>query len=205
MYKIYLNDNPIYILKPEKLNQLSDNETIKIIYEKDLKGFKKLFADLISGHKINKIFILTNNTAILFKKLKSEISQITAGGGMVLNEKNELLMIKRHNRWDLPKGKQEKGEKIQDTALREVQEECGINELKIIRKLKPTYHIYQEKDTWILKKTCWYQMFSSDLKVPEPQTVESITQVLWLNKKGVLKNMSNTYPNISELLNRYYL
>ena len=145
------------------------------------------------------------HTGNLFKNLKRETRQITAGGGMVLNEKNELLMIKRHNKWDLPKGKTEKKEKIEDTALREVQEECGINELKIIRKLNPTYHLYQENDTWVLKKTCWYMMSCFDLKTPQPQILESITEVLWLDKKVILEKMSNTYPNIRELISKYYL
>ena len=46
---------------------------------------------------------------------------IKAGGGVVNNNKNQILFIYRLKRWDLPKGKLDKGETIRECAEREVE------------------------------------------------------------------------------------
>ena len=61
----------------------------------------------------------------LFKKLRV----VTAAGGMVLNDKDEILFIYRKKRWDLPKGKTEKNETIESSAIREVEEETGVERM----------------------------------------------------------------------------
>lgn len=165
-----------------------------------MTSFINLFLKLKSVDKITKIFILTSNTHNLFQNLLTETKLIKAGGGMVINPDNQLLMIKRNNMWDLPKGKTEKGETIRQTALREVEEECGISGLKIIKRLSPTYHIYFEKKNWILKKSTWFQMFTADKTNPIPQEKENITNVLWLNKDDVVKRLPQAYPNIRDII-----
>jgi len=205
MYKIYFNENPVFLITPKKLSQFNDSESDIIIKEKELTSFIKLFLKLKSEDKITKIFIVTANTSKLFKNLLSETRLIKAGGGMVLNADNQLLMIKRNNRWDLPKGKTEKGENIQQTALREVEEECGIAGLEITKKLSPTYHIYYEKNCWFLKKSIWFQMHTKDTTKPTPQEKENITEALWLDKEEVLKRLPEAYPNIKDIIDADYL
>ncbi|MBK9671561.1 MAG: NUDIX domain-containing protein [Bacteroidetes bacterium] len=72
--------------------------------------------------------------------LNSIYTKIEAAGGIVKNKQGQLLFIFRHGKWDLPKGKIEKGENEQDAALREVEEECGIAELTLQKKLTTTFH-----------------------------------------------------------------
>ena len=64
---------------------------------------------------------------------------IFASGGVVFNNE-KLLMIYRNSLWDLPKGKMELNESELECALREVEEECGIDNLRVIKFLKYTYH-----------------------------------------------------------------
>ena len=205
MYKIYYNENPIFLITKNKLSQLKYSEPFLIIDESEITSFIKLILKIKSEDKITKIFIITSNTHNYFKKIRIETKLIKAGGGMVLDADNHLLMIKRNNWWDLPKGKAEKGETIRQTALREVEEECGISGLKIIKKLSPTYHIYFEKKDWILKKSTWFQMFTDDKTNPIPQEKENITDVIWLTKGEVIKRLPQTYSNIKDIIEGYYL
>ena len=64
--------------------------------------------------------IITDN----WEAFCSKHTLIEAAGGLVYNIENQLLMIFRNNKWDLPKGKLEVGENIQECAIREVEEEC---------------------------------------------------------------------------------
>jgi 8-oxo-dGTP pyrophosphatase MutT (NUDIX family) len=109
-------------------------------------------------------------------------------------------MIYRNGKWDLPKGKLEKGETPEIAALREVQEECGLSNLKIKGKLSPTYHTYIEKGQPILKKTWWYEMIGDDRRKLKPQTEEGITQVAWLDDIGVYNALKNTYASIVDVV-----
>mgnify|MGYP001172252366 CR=1 FL=1 len=111
-----------------------------------------------------------------------------------------LLFIYRLGKWDLPKGKLEKGENIKECAIREVEEECHINELKIIKELPSTYHCYPYKKSWAFKTTFWYKMTSNYKGVLIPQTEEGIEKVEWLNKEELTKVQGNTYLSIKEVL-----
>ena len=123
-----------------------------------------------------------------------------SGGGVVKNAKNELLFIFRHGKWDLPKGKTEWGESMEETALREVQEECGITSLKIIRPLPSTYHVYKLKGKWALKHTWWYYMQYTGTAAPIAQEEESITDVRWFAIGDLFIPFDNIYKSIADLV-----
>jgi mutator protein MutT len=124
---------------------------------------------------------------------------IEAAGGVVRNREGEILLIYRHDTWDLPKGKIDKGESREQAAVREVEEECGFTDLHLEEYLRNTYHIYEEKGKHILKVTYWFYMFSeqSDLK---PQEEEGITALRWMRPEELGPVYENTYPNIRILL-----
>jgi ADP-ribose pyrophosphatase YjhB (NUDIX family) len=128
---------------------------------------------------------------------------VEAAGGLVKNGNGEILFILRHNKWDLPKGKLEKNEKIEDCAVREVQEECGINEINITKMLSSTYHIYTQGDKKILKRTHWYEMNYPGSAAPQPQTSEGIQEVKWMTVPGAKEAMGNAYASVRELLSGY--
>jgi len=124
---------------------------------------------------------------------------IKAAGGLVYNDTNQLLMIFRDGKWDLPKGKLEVGENIKQCAIREVKEECGVSGLIITQQLQETYHTYEINGQKILKRTYWFEMQSSFKGNLVPQTKEGITAVVWVNEEGIAKKLEDSYGNIKEL------
>ena len=136
----------------------------------------------------NKVKTITEN----WKDFCSRYTLIEAAGGIVYNNQDELLMIFRNGKWDLPKGKLEQGETKQHCAIREVEEECGVSGLNIIKQVPNTYHTYFDNDESILKTTYWYLMttdYSGNLK---PQKNEGITKVSWTDKGlNVLERLLN--------------
>ncbi|MAO71278.1 MAG: hypothetical protein CMD02_02065 [Flavobacteriales bacterium] len=150
-----------------------------------------------------KVYI-NNETNIVTENLSDFCSNykiIEAAGGLVFNDKNQILMIFRNGKWDLPKGKIELGESTEDAAIREVEEECGIDNLQIDYKLINTYHIYNLNGFNILKKTFWFKMITSTLKSPKPQLNEGITRVEWCDNKRVSICLRNTYGTIKDVIN----
>ncbi len=137
----------------------------------------------------------------IFSLICQNFKLIRAGGGYVLNEGGELLMIHRRGFWDLPKGKEEKGEAIEECAVREVEEECGVNDLKITTDAFRTYHVYEEKGKSILKESVWFGMrtVNQDLK---PQHEEDIEQAIWVKRPIKPELVQQAYPSIREVL--YY-
>ena len=134
-----------------------------------------------------------------FMQICSQFTQINAAGGLVSNENGEYLLILRNGLWDLPKGKQEDGEDIATTAVREVEEECGITGLKQKELLCITRHTYRMNGENILKHTYWYRMESSAACNIKPQTEENIEEVRWVKKEALADYLANTYPSIKEV------
>ena len=149
-----------------------------------------------------KVFI-NNQPKIIdhnWKQFCENYKMIYASGGVVFNN-NKLLMIYRNGFWDLPKGKMEINESELECAVREVEEECGIDKLNVIKFLKYTYHTYVDDDQPILKKTSWYLMSSDFNKKLTPQKSEGISKVTWVNKNEIPSNLDNSFENIKDLLN----
>ena len=130
----------------------------------------------------------------------SKYTFVEAAGGVVYNSINQLLMIFRNQKWDLPKGKLEDNEKISQCAIREVQEECGVRNLQIISQLQNTYHIYDLNGESILKCTYWFKMRTNFTDKLIPQISEGITNVEWINKRNIAEKLENSYGNIRDVL-----
>lgn len=135
--------------------------------------------------------------------LVTEFEIINAAGGIVVNEKGEILLIFRNDKWDFPKGKIESHEKNETAAMREVMEETGISHLKITKKLPTTYHTYTIDHSEILKETRWFEMSASSTESIKPQHIEGITEVIWVNKEEVSDKLKNSYANLKELWLKY--
>lgn len=125
---------------------------------------------------------------------------IKAAGGLVKNEAGEYLFIFRNGKWDLPKGKIEKGESIKEAAVREVEEECGITVSKLGKEICKTYHVYTLKGEVVLKKTYWFKMKCAGSEKLKPQKEEGITDVRWFKKGHVEAIEKNTFPSIMDVL-----
>ena len=159
------------------------------------------FYKSISKKSMSKFFIITNSPKKLFNAIKNSLKVIEAAGGLVINEENKYLFIKRNGKWDLPKGKLELNEKKKDAAVREVEEECGITVKKLDKKLLKTYHVYELKGKIVLKISHWYAMLAKSNQKLVPQLEEGITEVKWFAKKDWKIIRANTYPNIIDVIN----
>ena len=128
--------------------------------------------------------------------------QISAGGGLVTNDKGEVLMIYRRNMWDLPKGKLEEGESIEDCALREVCEETGLAQLQLKELICTTFHTYKMDGVPCLKHTWWFRMEYTGCDCPTPQLEEDITEARWVAKQDIPQHIEGTFPSIQEVFSR---
>ena len=124
-----------------------------------------------------------------------------AAGGLVLNEENEILFIFRRQKWDLPKGKLDEGESLQECAIREVEEETGLNGLELVKFLLTTYHTYDENGKHILKESHWFMMKAIGKQQLVPQIEEGIHEVKWVKKENLPDVLCNTFPSILDVLN----
>jgi NUDIX domain-containing protein len=192
MYTIFKNDCSILLTdNPKNKDENNFYSWFKI-------DKKRLFSK-IENDRICSLVLYHSDLKFMWNDFLSLFKVVEAAGGVVMNSSKDILFIFRNGKWDLPKGKVEKGETIQETAIREVQEECGISNISLGDFLTATYHIYTEKDQEILKISHWYKMTSnSNLFIP--QIKEGITRVMWKNKKEIDIALQNTYPNIKLLI-----
>jgi 8-oxo-dGTP pyrophosphatase MutT (NUDIX family) len=133
------------------------------------------------------------------------MKKIIAAGGLVLNDKEELLMIFRRGKWDLPKGKLDDGEKIEDCAMREVKEETGLQEINLEDLTGLTYHEYF--DTYsnqdVIKETHWFKMRAPGNQQLVPQLEEHIEKIEWVTDKNIGEKLNNSYTNIIEIIEKF--
>jgi len=130
---------------------------------------------------------------------------IKAGGGLVWNEHEELLMIYRRNKWDLPKGKLDDGETIEQCALREVKEETGLKEVTLGKFVGITQHQYFDKflKMEVIKESNWFSMKALSNEKLAPQLEEDITEIRWVVKKDILSLLEDSFPAIQTIVNPY--
>ncbi len=173
----------------EKIQQLEIQDfDLEIFYKKLKNGSKKSY------------IFLTKNPKETFKKLKKNCEIIKAAGGLVESANGNYLFIFRNKKWDLPKGKLEDGENMKETAVREVEEECGVKILKREEKLCRTYHVYPSGSKMVIKKTNWYKMRVKGEPKLIPQKEEGIDDAVWLDKKHLSPIVKNTFPSIMDVL-----
>lgn len=198
MYKIYINEKPVFIATKEEFPNI-ENNSYHVINEGDKLFFNNNIFELLENH-LGLIFI-SEHTEHLFQHFSESLKLIEAAGGIIINpNRNKILFIYRRNKWDLPKGKIDEGESVRKAAWREVAEECGISTHLIDEHLCDTYHIYAHKDKWILKKTYWFIMSAEEEKLT-PQAEEDITKAEWIPIDKIYDVISEeTYPMILDLL-----
>ncbi|PCI34672.1 MAG: NUDIX hydrolase [Flavobacteriaceae bacterium] len=193
MYKVFVNERPLIFT-----NNMEDIEADCLLNCEEI-DFKKVVDKLFNNHCSSQL-VYCPDLKKVWRQFKANFKVEKAAGGLVYNDKDELLFIHRFGKWDLPKGHIEKGEAKKKAAIREVEEECGISELKIEKKLSTTYHMFIRKGSMILKITYWYQMFSNDKGQLVPQIEEGIDAVCFKSKTAQQIAMTNSYENIILLL-----
>ncbi len=198
MIKIFSLNKTVYLIN-NRLSFKSKDEAVLVAIETSDEMTLK-YGKLVNKKKLKEIYFFHENLEFLFNSFSSMFRIIEAAGGLVKNSKGKYLFIFRNGKWDLPKGKIEKGEGIKTAAIREVEEECGISGLTIIRELPPNFHTYFIKDKAILKRTYWFEMLCDDGSPLVPQAEEGITDAQWIAKSKFEKIYNNTFESIKEVL-----
>ena len=217
---LFINDIPVQIIdhthKPDKrnFNVIINSETepitiAKLLHRVWIKHAKidelEKILDLLDTTSFPGLISLTltvDNYEEVKSFLKKKFKIIKAAGGLV-KKKGKILMIYRLKKWDLPKGKFEKGEKDYEAAKREVEEECSI-EVELKEKICTTWHTYTMKRKRILKKTVWYAMKAKNDKNMQPQIEEDIEEVRWMTPKEVFHALEDSYQSIRFVFDRYF-
>lgn len=203
--KIYFGDKPVILCDDitDELNEILHHPDAVFVDEVSPRAIKSML------HEIKKTEF---HAGVLWhtdlEKLKETFFKnfkvIEAAGGIVQNDKKEILFINRLGKWDLPKGKIEKGENEEDCALREVTEETGVTNLQLKKKVGKTYHVYDEFGKHFLKIAHWYHMTCPSTQTLIPQTVENITEVKWVKTMDIKVPMQDTYPSIQDIMSRFF-
>jgi 8-oxo-dGTP pyrophosphatase MutT (NUDIX family) len=192
MYKVFVNDKPLFLT-----NEISKETDFQLFLLESI-DIEQLIIKMFQN-KIQKASLYYPDEKVILKKLKEKIPVCKAGGGLVFNKKGEVLFILRNGKWDLPKGGIERDEEIADTAMREVEEETGVDKLEITRKLQKTYHIFKRNGKYKLKITHWFEMQTNFEGTPFPQANEGIEKAVWLNPEQIKEALKNSYENIKLL------
>ena len=192
MYKVFVKEVPI-ILTSDK-DAYPDHKILKI---KNV-DLKKIVKQIQKG-KLSKVALYSKNPKKLLPRFHKLLPVVTAAGGLVTNADNDFLFIHRNGKWDLPKGKVEKKESLEEGAIREVEEETGVKNLSIESYLGHTYHIFSWKSDMRIKLTHWYIMKTDYDGELQPQAKEGIDKAVWLNKDMVSLALEKSYANIRQL------
>lgn len=194
MYKVYFTDKVI-IFGP-KADGYNENDTIIVWDGVRFPDKNELLSALQAGRRT---VVVSDEPKKALETFLGLFRSIEAGGGLVSNPAGDLLMIFRHNRWDLPKGKLEPGERIEDCAVREVEEECGISGPQRERFLTHTYHLYKLDGDWVVKRTWWYRMAYAGREPLVPQTEEFITAIEWIAPGKLDTYIRSSYPTVRDV------
>ena len=197
MHKIYFEKRCI-IICPDGDAALSDPNAVEF-HAGERLDIHTLVAMFEASRSLSRIYIPTDDTEGMYRSLCAEFREVNAAGGLVSNRRGDYLLISRNGLWDLPKGHQEAGEDISVTALREVQEETGVDKLKLRTLICVTDHCYLRDGVWHLKHTWWYDMLYTDPVNLTPQREEDITRAAWVARSSLPPYLKNTYPSIQEV------
>ena len=177
---------------------LSDPNAVEFHFGESI-NIHTLVAMFEASASLSRIYIPTDDVAGMYRRVCAEFREVDAAGGLVSNRRGDYLLIQRGGLWDLPKGHREPGEDIEVTALREVQEETGVDQLELRGLICVTDHCYLRNDIWHLKHTWWYDMLYTDPVDLTPQREEDIARAAWVARSSLPPFLKNTYPSILEV------
>ncbi|MGI6292697.1 MAG: NUDIX hydrolase [Bacteroidales bacterium] len=198
-YTIFFNEAVLSIIIYDK-NQLGDFQNNNdVIFEKNNFLEKKIRLFLEKRQSFS-LYCLVNNIEKVWEYIKGFFIVEKAAGGIVLNNENKILTIKRWGFLDFPKGHIEKNESVEIAAIREVEEETDIHNLHIVDKIDNTYHVFIKEKQFVLKETVWFYMKTVSTDSPMPQIEENITEAYWFSMEEIDANIRFFYPSLQNLI-----
>ncbi len=198
MYKVFVNEKKLLLSKqPENLEKMLGYENVTTL---------EIALDLLENTSVKELNVFGENIEEIWAKFQSLFRIIEAAGGIVNNPDGKVLFIKRLGKWDLPKGKMEKGESREESAVREIEEETGLKDVELVRFINTTYHIYIERNgDKVLKCTHWFEMNFNGEDTSKPQIEEGITEVAWKNTSQIEDEVfPSTFKNIKLIIKEFW-
>jgi len=201
MYKIYINDHPLYILNQAEPDPFQTQGKEHMTHPfPDKKKFLANYIDMLEKSTFERsISLLAKDVEAAFQFFAEQFKIVEAAGGRVEHTDGTTLLIYRRKMWDLPKGKIDPGESRAEAAVREVEEETGLTNLTLHAPLITTYHTYRQKKKRILKPTYWYHMTTTQRDI-EVQTEEDIEEGIWIDREEFLASDRPVFGNIRDVL-----
>lgn len=199
--KIYFSNKPLFLCDAvdETIEPYLHHDDAVFIDELDTHTVKTMIHEM-QLEKVHAGVFFHPDLEELKKAFYKKFTLVLAGGGLVENEKKEVLLIHRRGKWDLPKGKLDKGETLEKCAVREVEEETGLTGVQLLAPLLITYHTYHEGTKFILKESHWYTMQVKGQQTLVPQLEEHIHAIEWVPKKKLGPYMQDCFPSVTDVL-----
>ncbi|TVR41300.1 MAG: NUDIX domain-containing protein [Cryomorphaceae bacterium] len=202
MYKVFINDSPLFINSHADDNGRINSNLQLIDWSDATPG--KLWQQTLNKAPVGMLLHHSLSEQEAWQRWQKQFLRLDAAGGLVLDNRKRFLGIFRLGKWDLPKGKTEEGESMEETALREVSEECGITGLGLEKHLQDTWHIYPYKGRFVLKRTQWFLMRWNGSGKLMPQEEEGIEDLRWFSAAEQDTFLSNTYASVGEVVNGFF-
>ncbi len=198
MYKVFVNEKKLLLSKqPENLEKMLGYENVTSL---------EIALDLLENTSVKELNVFGENIDEIWAAFQNLFRIIEAAGGIVNDADGSILFIKRLGKWDLPKGKMEKGESREESAVREIEEETGLRDVELVRFINTTYHIYIERNgDKVLKCTHWFEMNFNGEDTSKPQIEEGITEVAWKNTSQIEEEVfPSTFKNIKLIIKEFW-
>jgi 8-oxo-dGTP pyrophosphatase MutT (NUDIX family) len=199
--KIYFNSKPLFLCDAidKTIEPFIHHDDAVFIDELDAHTIKTIIHEM-QQPEIHAGVFFHPDLEKLKKAFFKKFTFIQAAGGLVTNERNAILLMFRRGMWDLPKGKLDAGERLEDCAVREVEEETGLTNIELLSPHIITYHTYHEGSRFILKESHWYKMKVNGEQKLIPQTEEDIHEIRWVNKTELKQYMKKSFPSVADVL-----
>ncbi|HEV3413937.1 MAG TPA: NUDIX domain-containing protein [Puia sp.] len=199
--KIYFNDKPLFLCDEmtDEIRKYAHHDDAVLIDEFSHPAVNSMIHEM-RRESIHAGIFIHSDLATLKKAFWKKFMLVRAGGGLVRDPGERYLFMLRRGKWDLPKGKLDPGETLEQCALREVGEETGLKKVRLDGPLLVTYHTYDESGHHILKETHWFRMSLLSDQPVVPQQEEQITELVWADRAKIGGLLKNTFPSILDVM-----
>jgi 8-oxo-dGTP pyrophosphatase MutT (NUDIX family) len=199
--KIYFNEKPLFLCDrmTDEIKAYAHHDDAVLIDDFSHPAVNSMIHEM-RNPKVHAGIFVHDNFEELRKAFWKKFHLVKAAGGLLRNDEGRILMMLRRGKWDLPKGKLDPGETLEQCAVREVGEETGLHEVQLDGPLLVTYHTYDENGKHILKETHWYRMKASSTEPLVPQSEEQITGLRWVDIAGLKPLLQHTFPSVIDVV-----
>ncbi len=118
--------------------------------------------------------------------------QVSAGGVIFYQENNKrfyALILDAHGKWTFPKGKSNKDENLRDTAIREIHEEIGINNITLYDKIGEIDVVVNEPNKKPTPKTIHLFLGETEKQELKVAKTPEIKEAAWVEEKDVMNKL----------------